>query len=424
MGAKPFMGWSSWSEQVFYSTNIANPSRHTQYMDWLTAARVETQSRMMHLYLQKHGYTYINLDSGWKGGYDSNGRPLPDFRRFPKGMKDLAQYIHRNGQKLGLYTIPGVDESLLVKNPLISGTSYHLRDIVFMPVRPANAWGGGAKIDYSKPGAQQYINSIAAQFADWGVDFVKLDGVTPGSDQNDVTIDARDDVAAWHKAIIRSGRPIWLEVSWSLDHDYAVFWGTRSNGRRITGDIESYGATFTNWHDVALRFDAASVWSGDAGRGLGWNDLDSLDLVNGIADGLTDVEKRTCMTLWALSCAPLYCGGDMDTMDPVGLSMLSNDEVIAVDQAGRPARRIAPGMQQVWRTPNADGSETVGLFNLDDQAAAAMSVTWAQLGIQGSAKVRDLWHHKNMGIMPLGYSVLLPPHGSCLLKVVPQTKQI
>jgi hypothetical protein len=125
------------------------------------------------------------------------------------------------------------------------------------------------------------------------------------------------------------------------------------------------------------------------------------------------------MTLWSISCSPLYIGGDLLAIDPVGLSILTNDEVIAVDQAGRPAERITGGQQQIWRVQNADGSETVGLFNLDDNNKATVSVTWSELGISGPAKVRDLWQHADLGVQADGYSVELAPHACSLLKITP-----
>jgi hypothetical protein len=419
LGSKPYMGWSSWSEQQFYYANIEPKDQHPAYMDWLTAAHVEAQSDILHRLLQKHGYTYINLDAGWWSGYDSNGRPLPDSVRFPKGVKDVAAYVHAKGQKIGVYYVPGIDDTVLKADPQIAGTPYHIHDIIFSPVRPANGWNGSAKIDYSKPGAQEYINSIAAELADWGVDFLKLDGVTPNGDNNGTTADGRPDVAAWRKALDQTHRPIWLELSWNLNHDYAAYWQEYAYGRRITGDVESYGTTYTNWNAIRSRFDAASRWSGDAGVGKGWNDLDSLDLVNSAAEGINDVEKRTYMTLWSISCSPLYIGGDLLAIDPVGLSILTNDEVIAVDQAGRPAERITGGQQQIWRVQNADGSETVGLFNLDDNNKATVSVTWSELGISGPAKVRDLWQHADLGVQADGYSVELAPHACSLLKITP-----
>ena len=412
LGKTPYMGWSSWSLEA---------TKYPGYggMTWLTAEHVKAQSDVLHRLLQKHGYTYVNMDSGWQGDYDGFGRPIPDVKKFPGGIADVARSVHRNGQKLGIYWIPGINGALYDRNPPILGTPYHVQDIVFQPARVATGWGFGHKIDYSRPGAQAYINSVAALFASWGVDFLKLDGVTPGSDRNDLSIDARPDVAAWAAALKSTARPIWLELSWNLDHDYADVWRQYANGRRINDDVETYGPTLTGWSPVDLRFDKAALWAQDAGLSKGWNDLDSLDIGNGEMDGLTDDERQTYMTLWAIACAPLYTGDDLTKLDAAGLRLLTNDEVIAVDQAGRPASPVTTGPQQVWHSRRTDGSQIVALFNLNGQAAATVTALWSDLGLSGPANVSDLWSHTDLGRFTDRYSAMLPPHGSRLLRMMP-----
>ena len=412
LGRTPYMGWSSWSLEA---------TKHPGYggEDWLTAAHIKAQSDALHRTLQKHGYTYVNMDSGWQGGYDAYGRPTPDPKKFPAGIADVARYVHHNRQKLGIYWIPGVNGDLYDRNPPILDTPYHIRDIVFQPTRVATGWGFGDKIDYSKPGAQEYINSVAAQFAAWGIDFLKLDGVTPGSDRNDGSIDARPDVAAWGAALKRTGRPIWLEISWNIDRDYMADWRKSANGWRITDDVDTYGPTLVGWSSIARCFATLPAWVPNAGPGRGWNDLDSLDIGSGPMDGLTDAERQTTMTLWAVSCAPLYTGDDLSKLDAYGLQMLTNDEVIAVDQAGRPASPLSAGPQQVWHTHNPDGSETVALFNLDDHNSATLIAQWKDLGLAGPATVRDLWSHTDLGAFHDTFRAALSPHAARLLRITP-----
>jgi hypothetical protein len=125
------------------------------------------------------------------------------------------------------------------------------------------------------------------------------------------------------------------------------------------------------------------------------------------------------MTLWAIESAPLYTGDDLTSLDSYGRSLLTNDEVIAVDQAGRPARPVSTATpQQVWWSHNRDGSYTVALFNLDG-APATVTATWADLGFSGPAGVRDLWQHAAMGSHPDSITATLPAHGSLLLRVTP-----
>lgn len=411
LGKTPYMGWSSWSLEA---------TKYPGYggMNWVTAAHLEAQSDALHKTLQAHGYTYVNIDSGWMGGYDANGRPIPDSKKFPLGIAGVAAHVHQNGQKLGIYWIPGINDDLYKLNPPILGTTQHIQDIVFVPQKPANGWGGGWKIDYSKPGAQAYINSIAAQFAEWGIDFFKLDGVTPGSDHTDLKIDARPDVEAWATALKLAGRPIWLELSWGLDRRYANEWRKYANGRRITTDVETYGPTLTGWDQISWRFEAARDWAKEAGPDKGWNDLDSVDVGSGLMDGLNRAERQTMMTLWAVACAPLYSGDDLTQLDPYGLELLTNEEVIAVDQAGYPAAPVyAVGNTQIWRTRNADGSVTAALFNLGGKDSAKVTATWHDLGLIGPAHVRDLWSHRDLGAFDGSFHATLAPHGSLLIRL-------
>jgi hypothetical protein len=416
LGKQPYMGWSSWSLQA---THYPGYGGGDHWKDWLTADHLKAQSDVLHTLLQKHGYRYLNVDSGWQGSYDAFGRPIPDTTRFPKGMADLARYVHHNGQKLGIYWIPGINGDLYKLNPPILGTPYHIQDIVRLPLHVANGWGGGDQIDYSKPGAQAYIDSCAALFASWGVDFLKFDGVTPGSDDNDLKIDARPDVQAWASALKRTGRPIWLELSWNLDRDYAPYWQKYANGRRITDDVDTYGPTLTAWYAVKRAFPAARDWASDAGPNLGWNDLDSLDIGDGTMDGLNLNERQAMMTLWAICCSPLYTGDDLTKLDPQGMAFLTNDEVIAVDQAGHPAAQIVGGAQQIWAAPANGGGEIVALFNMDDTATVPVTVAWSQVGLHGPARVRDLWAHTDLGRFSDQYTVSLPPHGAALLRLKP-----
>ncbi|GHO88399.1 alpha-galactosidase D [Dictyobacter formicarum] len=412
----PYMGWSSWSLE---STKYAGYGTN-----WLNAANVKAQADAMHAKLQSHGYQYVNIDAGWWMDYNWNptfdvyGRPIPFPARFPDGMASVASYIHQLGLKVGIYYGAGLDFAVYNNNYPIYGTSCHAQDIAVQPLKKTNGWLGAYAIDYSKPCAQAYINSIANEFASWGVDFMKLDGVTPGSFiNNPATSDNRGDVKAWSQALIQTGRPIQFVVSWSLDHNYADYWKTYSNGWRIDTDVECYCNTLVTWNNsVKQRFTDVVPWINDAGQG-GWNNLDSLDVGSGSMDGLNNDERQTYMTLWAIEAAPLYTGDDLTKLDDYGLSLLTNDEVIAIDQAGHPARPVAQSSnQQVWYAKNSDGSYTVALFNLDN-TAATVKANWQDLGFAGTASVRDVWQHSDLGQATDSYSANLPAHGSRLLTV-------
>ncbi|HLZ58606.1 MAG TPA: hypothetical protein VKR06_16835 [Ktedonosporobacter sp.] len=176
----------------------------------------------------------------------------------------------------------------------------------------------------------------------------------------------------------------------------------------------------TNWGKITDRFNAAPAFAPFAGPG-GWNDFDSLDVGNGSMDGLTNDERQTATTLWAISAAPLYTGDDITKLDSFGLSLLTNDDVIAVDQEGNVATPISQATnQQVWSVRNHDGSYTVALFNLD-ATPANVTVNWSSLaGFNKSAgMVRDLWSHSHPVRYDGSFSAMLPAHGSQLLKVRP-----
>jgi hypothetical protein len=174
----------------------------------------------------------------------------------------------------------------------------------------------------------------------------------------------------------------------------------------------------TVWTKIARRFNDAPKWAQYAGPG-GWNDLDSLDVGNGSMDGITNDERQSTMTLWAITAAPLYTGDDITQLDSYGVSLLTNDEVIGVDQVGKPATPVSQASnQQVWKVKNADGSYTVALFNLDS-TSATVTANWSDLGFSGSAMVRDLWSHKNLGRFSGQFSATLNTHASRLLRVMP-----
>lgn len=412
LGAKPYMGWSSYSMQVFTGDG-----------QWINAEQIKAQSDAMHELLQPHGYEYINVDAGWNGGVDAYGRPVPSTTLYPDGLEAVIDYVHANGQKFGLYGIPGLGKDLYEADLPIYDTACTTRDIAKQPLSDGDYWGFTYQIDFSNPCAQSYINSIADKYAEWGVDFLKFDSVTPGSGIYDLSMDARDDVKAWSEALEPHG--IWLELSWAVDIQYADYWKQYANGWRVDWDVECYcEGALTSWNNIARLFPIAEQWWRHAGPG-GWNDFDSLNVGNGAVDGLTQDERRTAMTFWSISAAPLYIGNDMTNLDAYGLELLTNDEVIAVQQAGRPARPVSTETeQQVWYANNGDGTYTVALFNLGG-SAATVSVDWSDLGFEGEASVRDLWSHTELGTFESGFSSAdLASHATRLLKVTALDGQV
>ncbi|GAE07446.1 glycoside hydrolase family 27 protein [Paenibacillus sp. JCM 10914] len=242
LASKPYMGWSSYSLQVYHTG------------DWITADHIKAQSDAMHEKLQPYGYDYINVDAGWNGSMDEYGRPVPSTTLYPDGLQDVIDHVHANGQKFGLYLIPGLSPQAYEDNLQIYGTSCRMQEIAAQPLQDADYWGLGYKIDFSNPCAQKYVDSIADQLGEWGVNFIKFDSVTPGSGISDLSMDARDDVKAWSQALKRHN--IWLELSWALDINYIDYWKEYADGWRVDWDIECYcdSEALTTWSSIARLF--------------------------------------------------------------------------------------------------------------------------------------------------------------------------
>lgn len=412
----PLMGWSSWS---FLRSSP-------------TEAKIKAQAQAMSASgLVAAGYQYVNLDDFWYLNpgttVDAYGRWVTDSAKFPDGMANLGSYIHGLGEKFGMYLTPGIPVAAYNQNTPIEGTAYHARDIVSDTSSHETNYnfGGGAMyyIDYAKnpAAAQAFLNSWADELAGYGIDYLKIDGVSP----NDGDSSAVADVQHWSQALNQTGRTIHLELSNSLTGADAASWQQYANGWRIDGDVECYcgsnGSSYplTDWNNVLGRFSDVVPWIGVGSTG-GWNDLDSVEVGNGSNDGLTYDERKTQLTLWAIENSNLTLGVDLTNLDSTDLGLITNSEVLAVDRNGHPARAIDRATPlQAWYAPNGDGSYTVGLFNLSG-STATVSVNWQDLGFTGSsAAVHDDWSHSDLGTFATGYGVSLPTHGSTLLKVTP-----
>ncbi|MBS0419819.1 MAG: glycoside hydrolase family 27 protein [Proteobacteria bacterium] len=455
-GERPYLGWTTWSQQDHFGTSEATGD------GFQNEVNVKANSDAMRRFgLTAHGFQYINIDGDWDNGlmcqcggpatFDEYGRPIANVVRFPHGMANLASYIHHNGQKAGIYWESGVAPQVYAANTPILGTPYHVQDIVIQPL--VTEFNDYYQIDFSKPGAREYLASIVQEFAQWGFDYLKVDGTMVTLPSAAAPVDDRAGIAAISQAIRNSNRPIYLNLSLNLNHDYASWWERWANGRRIDGDVEcgrrTCPATLTQWSRVAQRFTDLINWQTDAGTNRGWNDLDSLEVGNGtnttypanspeilivsdpaptsavpittspaFVDGLSNDERRTAMTLWSIAAAPLQLGDDLTLLDSFGVQLLTNDEVLAVDQSGHPGKVVTEGSTPVWAQSLCDGSYYVALFNLQD-VPATVGTSWVGLGFTGPAEVRDLWSRQEVGNSSTGYSTTLDPHASALIRVRP-----
>ncbi|MBT2654743.1 alpha-galactosidase [Bacillus sp. ISL-18] len=397
---RPFMGWSSWS-------SIRKEP---------TEKNIKAAADIMAAKFKAHGYEYVNLDDyyqlDWTSNVDKYGRWVVDPKKFPNGMKTLGDYIHEKGLKFGLYVTLGIPKGALDQNTPIEGTPYHAKDIVDFSKgqKVSFNFDNMYAIDYSKPGAQEYIDSWAKLFASYGVDYLKIDGVR----NEDIP-----DIEAWAKALNKTGRPIHLELSNNLDIDQVSTWQQLSNGWRTDHDVESYGKpTLTDWEHVFRRFNHAAKWQPHAEPG-GWNDFDSLNVANGSKDGLTADEKRSYVSLWAIAASHFVIGSDLTKLDNYGISLLTNDEVIGVNQSGVAGKRLSKTpSSQVFYQELPDGSYNISLFNTG-LSPLKVSVRWKDLGFTGSAMVHDLWSHEDLGNKESGFTAALSSHASQLIHVVP-----
>jgi hypothetical protein len=412
---KPVLGWSSWSflrEQP-------------------TAAKIEAQANALQQSgLQKIGYQYINLDDFWyqcpgsQGpNVDPYGRWVTDPSRFSangdtNGIKVVADSIHSLGMKFGIYVTPGISKQAVSKNTPIQGTSYTAAQIAEPSVVENNYnCKGMVGINYNKPGAQEFINSWVDMLAAWGIDYIKIDGMTNRN---------AADVKAWSEAIRQSGRPMVLDVTQGhFTQAIAPTLTKYANQWEFAPDVECYGCEkkgssypLTSWKDVEKRFNYVADWQSYAGPG-GFNDYDSIEVGNGGNDGLTPVERQTQLSLWALGSSPLILGIDLTRLDPLDLQYLKNAAVLAVDQDSIAAKRVVnTGTQQVFAKKNANGDVIVGLFNTGSEAQT-VSIRASAAGLPenaGGYSLENLWTGK-MGKTGGAIRATVPSHGVVLYRV-------
>ncbi len=413
----PVLGWSSWS---FLRKDP-------------TAAKVEAQARgMRDSGLQKLGYSYVNLDDFWyqcpgpQGpNVDSYGRWVTDPSKFPPqgdsdGIKVAADYMHSLGMKFGIYVTPGISKQAVSKNTPIEGTDYTV-DQIAAPSHTEENYNckGMVSIDYSKPGAQEYTNSWVNRFAQWGVDYIKIDGI---EDYNG------PDVEAWEKAIRHSGRPIVLDTTeGDFTRALAPTLMKYADQWEFAPDIEcgrcarqhpEAGYILTTWTNIAKRFNLVAEWQPYAGSGR-WNDYDSVEVGNGSHDGLTPDERQSQLSLWALASAPLILGVDLTHLDQQDLEYLKNTAVLAVDQDSIAAKRVVnTGDQQVFAKMETNGEAIVGLFNPGENAET-VSVPASAVGLPASERgysTHDLWTGKR-GKTGGTITAMVPSHGVVLYRV-------
>jgi len=327
----------------------------------------ETADAMVSSGMQSAGYQYVNIDDCWQVSRDAQGTIVADAARFPSGIKALADYVHSKGLKLGVYT------------------------------------DAGTLTCEKRPGSLGHELQDAKTYAAWGVDYVKIDWCHAEG------LDPEVQYTKFRDALAQAGRPIVFSIcNWGVKAPWT--WGPATgNLWRTTGDIND------TWDRMSVIGFSQNGLEKFAGPGH-WNDPDMLEVGNG---GMKPDEYRVHMALWALLAAPLLSGNDLRNMTSETKEMLTNSEVIAVDQdaKGVQGHRVwDEGPLEIWAKSLADGSSAVGLFNRGE-SELKITLDFKTLGINGRAKLRDLWQHKDVGVAEDSYTAAVPKHGVVLLKV-------
>ena len=414
----PPMGWNSWD---CFGTTV-------------TEQQTKQQTDFMAEKLKSHGWRYIVVDIQWyqptatghdykpgaKLAMDEFSRLVPAPEKFPsaangQGFKPLADYVHSKGLKFGIHMMRGISRQAVQQNTPIKDTTYHAADIA--NTKSACPWNPDMYgVDMSKPGAQTYYDSLLALVAGWGVDFIKVDDISRPYDPVQ-----KAEIEAIRHAIGKTGRPIVFSLSpgetpltaGNHVNQYANMW-------RISDDF------WDAWKQLLPQFKRLHEWTPYRRTGA-WPDADMLPL--GIVKfnkktGLTPDEQYTLMTLWSIARSPLMHGGDLTQTDDLTLSLLTNDEVIAVDQHSE-------NNHQLFRTDDgmiawiADAPGTkakyLAVFNTRDapkgappNATAPVPVKLADLGLAGSVSVRDLWAKKELAPATGNFAPDVPFHGARL----------
>jgi alpha-galactosidase len=411
LAPRPPMGWNSWNS---FATTITEPQA------------IET-AQIMAAKLLPAGYDIFTVDIQWyepdANSYtynakptptmDGNGRLLPAPNRFPssaggQGFAPLAAKVHALGLRFGIHVMRGIPRLAVERNLPVLGTPYRARDVA--DVNSICAWNPDMYgVDMREPGAQAYYDGVYAQYARWGVDFVKVDDMSRPYDAHAPEIEG---VAL---AIKRTGRPMILSLSPGetplvrADHvrRHAEMW-------RIADDF------WDEWPQLEAQFTRLENWSPYAGDGR-WPDGDMLPLGRlklGERDTrFTPDEQRTLMTLWSIARSPLIMGGDLRHLDAATLALLTNPEVIAVNQrsSGNRPHILADGTR-VWSANAPGGGYYVALFNTASKPGR-VALPLDRLGIDRGVTVRDLWSRTRLGDMRGSVAQTLPPHGAALLKV-------
>ncbi|MGZ3820872.1 MAG: alpha-galactosidase [Mucilaginibacter sp.] len=431
VAATPPMGWNSY--------NCYGSAIHENEVKANAAYRAK--------HLKQYGWQYIVVDFLWAydnppgsdignpfqkrlqdGSYipwlsmDKWGRLLPQPNKFPsafggKGFKTLADHVHHLGLKFGIHVMRGIPrQAVWAKTPVL-GTKNITADMIADTASTCSWMNHMYGLDMNKPGAQQYLNSLLNLYASWGVDFIKVD---------DIARPYRTaEIEGYQKAIKQCGKPVVLSISpGETPVNEAGHVAQFANMWRMADDF------WDNWNEILHMFDYAKVWEGKGTSGH-WPDCDMLQIGKLSKRGpvgperysrLTEDELYTHMTFWCIYRSPLLMGGNMPENRSLDLKLLTNEEVLAVDQRGRDPRQLyfTKDDRLAWYSKSADSKDIyVALFNLSNHEQT-IGIDFTSLHLKGKVMVRDLWKKNNVGLFENNYEQTIKTHGTALLKISAQ----
>lgn len=420
---KPPMGWNSWD---CYGAGV-------------TEDELLGNAEFMRDRLKQYGYQYVVCDIQWyepaaKGNVYNNfadlcmdeySRLIPAVNRFPSsangaGFKPIADKIHSMGLKFGIHIMRGIPRQAVHRNTRIYGTTARARDIASQfSLCPWNTDMYG--VDTEKRGAEEYYDSLFKLYASWGVDFVKVDDIanTEFSPQNPYS--AEKEIEMIRAAIDRSGRDMVLSLSpGPAPLNKAEHLSENANMWRISGDF------WDRWDKLLNMFSLCEKWYPYVKDGS-FPDCDILPLGKlcidgsymgdmGRDSGFTKEEQKTMMTLWAVFRSPLFFGGELRLTDNYTLSLVTNPEVINVNQnSEKPLLVYNKGGIAVWQT-KIENCTAVAVFNLSDEEKH-YKLSFSDLGIENVRAVRDLWARKDIPKCENDVTVSLKPHSSAFFEI-------
>jgi alpha-galactosidase len=370
----PAMGWNSWNH---YAGKITQD------------IVLENAKALVDSGLINHGWSYVNIDDTWQGKRGGEFFGIQGNNKFPD-IKGLCDQIHAMGLKFGIYSTPW--ETSYAWH---TGGSSETPDGAFKAVQSSK-----------KIGQYHFATNDAAQWAAWGVDYLKYDW-------HPIEFPETKEMA---DALRNSGRDILFSLSNGMNLTNGPTIGKIANSWRTTGDIKA------NWNSMSRQGFGQDKWRPYSSPGH-WNDPDMLEIATAESKqpGLTPDEEYTHMTLWCLICSPLLLANDLSHMDAFTLNLLENDDVIAVNQdsLGDQAVTVAhDGDARVYAKKLEDGSRAVGLFNTGTNNIT-VTVKWSDLGINGTHAVRDLWRQKDLGNSKDEFSLPVASHSAELVKIAP-----